>query len=460
VAAGWARPERAVLGLTLLLTLGLGVAYAVQTPAWQAPDEPAHYNYAAQLAEHPGTLPRLAPGDYSREQIELLTRLRFPKGLSVDGLRYEDYQPPLYYYMAALAYAAGGPGTDGRLLAIRLLGAFLGVCTAALAWQIARMTVPGDAALALGSAAFVGLLPMRLAIASSANNDALAHPVAAGLLLVGVLRATGRLDGRRYALLGGAASAAAVLTKVTLYPLIAVLAMAELLRWPTTAALARRLRESLRTLLGLAAAPAVVAVAWCARNVAVYGRWDLLGTQAHDRIVAGQPRTADWIAQYGLQAWASRFAAFTFDSFWGVFGWMGVFLDRRLYAALFLATVVAGMGLALYLVRLRHRQARSAPGERRAVGLLSLAVLVTILLYLAYNVGYVQHQGRYLLVALPALGLFYNLGLREGAWRLAGLAPARLPPVATERAALAAFSLALAVLAWVALVRAVVPGLG
>ncbi len=33
---------------------------------------------------------------------------------------------------------------------------------------------------------------------------------------------------------------------------------------------------------------------------------------------------------------AKRAFSFTFKSFWGVFGWMGVFLDERIYTALLL----------------------------------------------------------------------------------------------------------------------------
>jgi hypothetical protein len=39
------RPRRIILLVILALYVILGVLYAVRTPPWQAPDEPAHYNY-------------------------------------------------------------------------------------------------------------------------------------------------------------------------------------------------------------------------------------------------------------------------------------------------------------------------------------------------------------------------------------------------------------------------------
>ena len=36
--------------LILIAYLIVGAVYAIRTPDWQAPDEPAHYNYAAQIS--------------------------------------------------------------------------------------------------------------------------------------------------------------------------------------------------------------------------------------------------------------------------------------------------------------------------------------------------------------------------------------------------------------------------
>ena len=46
------------VALLVIAYLGIGTLFALLTPAWQAPDEPAHYNYIAQIATT-GTLPIL-----------------------------------------------------------------------------------------------------------------------------------------------------------------------------------------------------------------------------------------------------------------------------------------------------------------------------------------------------------------------------------------------------------------
>ena len=58
----WNRPA-GWLWLVVVLYLALATAYAVYTPAWQAPDEPAHYNYVRYLAEE-HRFPVLKAGDF------------------------------------------------------------------------------------------------------------------------------------------------------------------------------------------------------------------------------------------------------------------------------------------------------------------------------------------------------------------------------------------------------------
>ena len=101
--------------------LGIGALYAVKTPAWQVPDEPAHYNYVRFVAEGRG-LPVLQPGDYDQAYLEQHQSARFPSSMPIDSIRYEFWQPPLYYILAAPIYLA----TGGSLLALRLFSVVLG----------------------------------------------------------------------------------------------------------------------------------------------------------------------------------------------------------------------------------------------------------------------------------------------------------------------------------------------
>ena len=90
--------ERGILAIIVLVTLTLGAVYAVVTPPWQVPDEPAHYNYIAQL-DAGGRFPVMAAGDYDQAYLDEIRGAKFdPTTLGrVDTVQYEDYQPPLYY---------------------------------------------------------------------------------------------------------------------------------------------------------------------------------------------------------------------------------------------------------------------------------------------------------------------------------------------------------------------------
>jgi hypothetical protein len=478
--------HRLAIGVVLGVYLFLGMRYASRTPLWQVPDEPAHFNYVAQVGDTPLVLPEIEPGDYPFARLEALKASRFEDERGYQGIEYEDHQPPAYYYLAAVLYKAIGFTPDRGdenmylprvlLLAIpviilRLLGVLLGAITILLAWRIAALLYPEDGILPVGTAAFVAFLPMNLTMTAAVNNDPLAYAVIAAVLLVALKRLLGRMSQRRFVVLGGLLFGLAILTKVSVMgPAAVVLAAAEVIGWwrrgrvgtATTAA----------TVAGTLGIGLLIGLPWMLRNARVYGAGDWFGLRAHDRVVdcvvSGvqcQPRTADWIAEKGLADLVLRFVEFTFKSFWGVFGWMAVFLtDIRgvpIYGVLALVSLAALVGLALYLLRLRRAEDAGAADQRWGLALLGLSLAVTVGGYLWYNLTFVQHQGRYLFPALIPIALGFMLGLRELARRGAGFAGLGAERARWVEAALIyGFAAALAGLAWISLTRYVVPGLG
>ena len=129
--------ERGILALTVLITLTLGSLYAVVTPPWQVPDEPAHYNYIRYLIEE-RRFPRLEVGDYDQAYLRQITTAKFDPSLSIEAIRYEFHQPPLYYLLAAPVYAAFG----GALVPLRLLSVVLGAALVVVAYLVARLSTP------------------------------------------------------------------------------------------------------------------------------------------------------------------------------------------------------------------------------------------------------------------------------------------------------------------------------
>ncbi len=395
-----------LLALIIAAFLVVGGLYAVHTPPWQAPDEPAHYNYIAQVATA-GCCPVIAPGDWDAAYLETLKANQFPDDADLSAIEYEDHQPPLYYLVGALIYRLSG----GALLGLRWLSLAFGAgVVAAVYWIVARL-FPRQQPIALAAAAFVAFLPQHVAILASVNNDSLAELVLS-LLLVAAVAYLGNPPPMRAAkppaaLLGGLLGVA-FLTKLTIYgPALLAVAVAILLRWRTE-------RCSLRWLIGQAAqaaAPALLLGAlWWGRNVAIYGWPDILAQSAHAAVVVGQPRTADLIAEVGFGPYLGQLLTTTYHSFWGQFGWMGVPMPPRVY--LFIGLFLLGdlVGLAVLLAAFRGRQRLEAP-QQNGLGVLGAAALATLAQYAYYNLTFVQFQGRYLYPALPLLALAVAAGL-------------------------------------------------
>ena len=461
------RLEGAGFALILAGYLLVGALFAIYTPDWQAPDEPAHYNAIRQVAQH-GCCPRIEPGDWDSAYLQRLTSARFaPEHLErLASVQYEDHQPPLYYLLASLVYRLG----DGALLPLRMFSLLLGAGVVALSYVIARRALPGKPSLALLVMAFVAFLPQHLAMLAAVNNDALAELLAA-LALLWILRYLETPLGLPDESGGGKAGAetplgppdesgggkiwfaqrlsqsvwaagllagGALLTKTTIYFVALLMALAIWLRWRGQS---RPMRELARSLAVFALVAGLLGGLWWLRNSVVYGFPDVLGLGAHDAVVADQLRTSDYIAEHGVDAYIAAMPGTFFRSFVGQFGWMALPLDGALGGWLY-----RGFGLLLLAGALG-----AAPGARQIEKSLRIALLAAIALVAAqtlyYNLEFVQWQGRYFFPALIPVALLLVCGLDRwlGRW------------LRTEWSLLA--GVALAAIDVYLLFRVIVPGL-
>ncbi len=367
----------------------IGGAFATLTPAWQNPDEPAHYNYVAQLAS--GRLPVVEPTDWDAALVPIPPDAR---DVPVARYTYEDHQPPLFYALAVPVFWL----FNGELLPLRwfalvvgamgVVGAFFAVCT----------IFPHRPALAALAASVVALLPQHLAVMAAFNNDALSQGLIALCVWQGArLLAREESPSSREALALGVTVGLAFITKATAY---LCLPLAALALWG-----ARRAQP--RHWLALLAPMLLIGAPWWARNIALYGGADFLGLQVHNAIVVGQPTTAEWLAQYGFGGVMSRLLQTTFQSFWGQFGWMSIPLNERLYLALLMITLLTG---GLFLRWWWCARQTLHPEQQRALRWLAALVVMTLLAFAWYNAQFVQHQGRYLYPALIPIALAAALG--------------------------------------------------
>jgi 4-amino-4-deoxy-L-arabinose transferase-like glycosyltransferase len=417
---------RLSLLILLLIYFCVGGLYVVNTPAWQVPDEPAHYNYVRYVAEH-AALPVLRAGDYDALYLERLKSQHFPGDLSIAAVRYESWQPPLYYALAAPVFAL----TGGQVGVVRFFSLALGGLGVVLVYALARRARPHAPGLALAAAGFWAFVPQHLAMLAGINNDSLAEVI----MLLGVWRTletffapadfyahdpgiSAYLAAQfpvaqhrpplRHLVALGVVLGLGFWTKLSIYPLAGVVGAA-LLLW------AKRERWAGRVWLNAALWVVIPAVLigglWWGRNVLTYGGLDVFGSQRHDAIVVGQLRASEALAQWGPERYLSNFAQITFQSFWGQFGWMGVVMDRRVYDALKLYSLLLGIGAAGWIMGPR----RVSPAQRDLALVLGLTLLLAIAVYLYYNLTFVQFQGRYVYPALSVIALGAALSLRQWA---------------------------------------------
>ena len=377
--------------------LGLAIAYAWITPYRQgghivfqggayaadigAPDERQHVNYVAHLVQGKG-FPIFNPKDPSLYES------------------YQSHQPPLYYVLAAGVGKVIGASDFEDLMHgrdLRFLNALIGAAGVIgiyfFVWWGFR-----NASAALGAAAFAGLLPMNVALSGAVSNDPLLFALCSWTL---ALAANGAVEGWtvRLALFCGLLMGLSFLTKTTAVAL-----------WPAVGLgflLSSKQKGVLVGVLVLVL-PLALALPWWLRNQSLYG--DPLAVRAFNEAFTGSPQATLFIEAGGLfDYWVTGsqtgtgVAWWTMRSFFGVFGYMDIFLPNGLYWALLAVTLVL-VGA--------HFSGLKAETTSRSVRLMGGVFLILVFgLFVRFNAQYFQGQARYLFPALVSIAAIVGLGV-------------------------------------------------
>ncbi len=454
--------------------------FAVYVPAWQAPDEPAHYNVVRQVAER-GCCPLIEPGDWDNPYLEQLKAADFAPDLldSIPAIQYEDHQPPLYYMLLAPIYTVSG----GSLITLRLASVVIGAGVVIAAYAVALRAFRGCYSVAWAAAVLVAFLPQHVHILASVNNDALALALCGAILWASIDHADG---GKTPVWVLGLLVGAALLTKTTAYMMAGVAFVAVWMapkieriavdlestgqgasrlpryatRYRTLYAVSQGMWHSLQNAWYVAPASRVsrlvlylipalaLGALWWLRNISVYGFPDFLGLRAHDEVVVGQVRTAEYIAQFGVGPYISTGLGTAITSFYGQFGWMEIPLHSFAIGAVALAALIAMTIIGLLLAAISPMRRLAA---RSTWTLFGLTAFLAVAMLVYYNTSFVQFQGRYAYPLLIPLGITVVLGLdylRE-----------RLPIVRNYAWVTAAVLSAIALLDLYLLWRVLLPGL-
>jgi 4-amino-4-deoxy-L-arabinose transferase-like glycosyltransferase len=410
----------AALAPALIAYAALAYGYITLTPIWQNADEPAHYNYAAFVADT-GGLPELKPGDWDLALLERLKNGTLEPGDSVGSIRYENWQPPLFYVLAAPVLRLGGAvDPTASVFRLRAFDAVLGAATLVVASALAREAFPPGLAAAV-PLTMVGV-PMFVAVSSAVSADPLANLLSAGMLLFLARRLRSDAWPRRYwSLAAGSLLGLGLLTKLAL---AIFLPLGLIVVWVRSA---HRVREALL----FAGVAALFVTPWLLHQVTTYGWLDPFAVGRHAAVVVDQQRFPGLSFDY-----VADLSTITFHSFWAQFGWMAIVAPQRLYLIWGSLSLIGVAGLVF------NRRCFPDPVWKLLLG----SIVAAIVAYIGYNLAFEQFQGRYLFTALVPIAALLVYGW--SAW-----VPPRLRP-----ATCLALALALVALNGYTLARILVPG--
>jgi 4-amino-4-deoxy-L-arabinose transferase-like glycosyltransferase len=186
------------LWIALAAALVLGLAYALTVPQGLPYDEPSHWATVVYYAHH-WTLPVLGHR----------------------GVTYEAQMGPVAYYVDAVVYRACrgiGLGASASFDFVRLTGVVAFAASALVLWRLVRYSATR---LSVATAVLVfAANPMLLAMSASVQNDTLAL-LFAFLAVERVIHWEQALTPRRAVAAGGLAGLA-ILTKLTVWPVLIV----------------------------------------------------------------------------------------------------------------------------------------------------------------------------------------------------------------------------------------------
>jgi hypothetical protein len=399
-----------------LIHLVLAMVYAVNTP----------YLTAGRVFNQGGgpkgieTIDIGAPDEM--RHVVLAGRLAsgepYPKLLKDDprlDFNYQAHQPPLFYFLLSgwmkvvgaqksIDFAADvqkkepaemiqwlkqprTPEENSEGYKLRFLNALIGAA-GVLGVYALGFWATGKRLVGLGAALFAALLPMNLALSGAISNDPLLITLSTWIVAlcirylqaphISLVLATGFLTGL------------ALITKTSAFGVFPVLL--------ATAIFAKGLWPLISGVMGC-----VLAIPTWLRNKSVYGEF-LLQKHFIEVFSPRSPLASDLIERLGAGAYWQSVAQLTTYSFIGVFGYMDIFLPETLYT--FTVFIVLAICIGSVVKWLRARTVISP-----ATWVIWVFFVTTVILFIQFNLGFFQAQGRYMMPALCAISVAVGTGL-------------------------------------------------
>lgn len=427
--------------LCVVVALANGLAWSLITPAFEVPDENAHYAYVAQLAER-ASLPHPAGRDPSLSPAEdaMLTATGFYRAVGIrqnpvilteaqqrviDRLTSEKLSPrgsgnaggataapPLYYLTQVLPFRVAPGGTVlNRLSLMRALSAVMGAITVLFIFLFLAEVLPSTPWAWTAGALAAAFQPLFGFMSGGVNYDDLQYLFAAALLLAMARILRRGLTGRG-AVEIGLAVGLGVVTKVAMAGLAPAAALTLLL------VLARERTAERARAVGLSVLLAVV-------PLLAYLAWARVSPDAQGLVSGGLPAAPTGAGQvfsfreelthiwqlFLPHLWQKPQFTYLplwrtwFEGFFGRFGWLDYAFSDSVFHVI-LAVALGACSLALVvLVRGRVALGRHlAELAAYALGVAGVCIAIGAVSYrILISTGAQFEQARYL---LPLLGLY------------------------------------------------------
>lgn len=385
--------------------------FAFLTPPFEAPDETGHLFYINQVAKT-GSLPnqddstRAVVGEghqfplyyiIGAIPVRLLLADDSVDLLPVKNRRYEAPDATGRHYPKFLHLDVDFFAADSDRVVFYLLRGYsiaLGALTLLLTFRIAALIQPGRV-IPLLATVLVATLPQFLFITASVNNDNLVT-LAATATIYTLLRLWEQPSPRMSLILGGTLGVALLAKKSALF-LVPAVAFLWCVLWLSQ-------RDQRRTIAysGLAVGGIATLISgWVfLRNHLLYG--DPLGTAMERRTLPELVDEQPLWSSYWLDPFLPRIG----ESFFGVFGWMNVFLPRPVYWCALALAMFGIVGLVQWML-VAHAD------QRPKVGFLILLIGLCLTGVVYYNLTYTQYQGRFLFPVIAPIAVLGALALNH-----------------------------------------------
>ena len=435
-----------LITLVLILFVTVGSTFALTTPLFEASDELWHYPVVWNIAQGNG-LPVLNPNEPG-------------------PWRQEAGQPPLYYYMMALAtswidtsdmhsvrwlnphvdtgivtmdgnvnMAIHPPknnflsytGTELAMRLIRILSVLFSAGTVYLTYRLALVIRPDHSLLAIGTAAILAFTPMFAFISGSVNNDNLAMLLASATILI----ASGSKSleehkirlaiGRKYYpnnghisilhILLGVLLGLGALTKLsllTLFPIVGLsISYNKIMDWWNDPN-----RNYFKVCFSYALLLMCQLTVTFGSAIAISAWWFLRNLRLYGSLtginvfveVLGKRSHPAPLAQL----WSERIGFM--QSYWGLFGAVNVPLPQWVYATLNTLSVLSMAGLIMLLVRnLKDGRWQNKQWFPLVLNITFICIVIASLIVWATDTW--SSQGRLVFTAIQSITVLFALGI-------------------------------------------------